>query len=95
MGATAVRMTDLGCKEVINICDGARYGYVCDVEVCIEDASIVAIVVPGPCHAFQWFWRKQRYVIPWNAIVRIGDDIILVDHKICVPPKREKRTWFC
>lgn len=90
----AIRMTELGCKEVINICDGARYGYVCDVEVCMEDARIVAIVVPGPCRPFGWFWRRQRYVIPWGSIVRIGDDIILVDHRIAAPPKPEKRTWF-
>ena len=28
-----MRVTDLSCKEVVCICDGARLGYVSDVEV--------------------------------------------------------------
>ena len=37
-GVTAMqcRMVELRCKEVINICDGCRIGYVGDVEVLLE-----------------------------------------------------------
>lgn len=90
----SLRVTDLGCKEVINICDGSRYGYVNDVEVDICDGRVVSIIVPGPCK-FPWFFlRREDYIIPWEAIRKIGDDIILVDYQLKVCPRREKRTWF-
>ena len=88
------KITDLGCKEVINICDGTRYGFIRDVEVNITSGEVVSIIVPGT-HKFLWFnLKKDEYVIPWNSIKRIGDDIILVDYQSPYPPKSEKRTWF-
>ena len=35
-------------KEVINICDGCRLGYVADVDVMIPVGQVVAMVVLGP-----------------------------------------------
>ena len=89
------RLTNLKCKEVINICDGARLGYVSDIELDLCNGKVVAILVPGPCRFFGLFGRDHDYVIPWHCIKRIGDDIILVDvllDQICTP--RERRAWF-
>mgnify|MGYP006317741021 CR=1 FL=1 len=44
-----MRVTDLSCKEVVCICDGARLGYVSDVGVEVPDGQVKAIVVPGKC----------------------------------------------
>ena len=41
------RIADLQCKEVVNITDGCRLGYVSDVEIDILTGKVVAIVVPG------------------------------------------------
>ena len=41
------RIVDLRNKEVINIKNGARLGYVSDVEVDTCDARLVAIVIYG------------------------------------------------
>ena len=41
---------DLRDKEVINICDGKRLGYVIDVEIDLCDGKIISIVVPGECN---------------------------------------------
>ena len=46
------RIRDLKCKEVINICDGCRLGYVDDVEVRVPEGQIVAVIVYGPCRFF-------------------------------------------
>ena len=43
------RFSSLKCREVVNICDGARLGFVSDVEVDLKTGRIAAIVVPGPC----------------------------------------------
>ncbi len=89
------RVADLRCKEVINICDGLRLGFVFDVIVNVVTGQVVAIVVPGPCRVFGILGREDDYVIPWECIRRIGDDIILVE----VPgehqrEKRIKYRWF-
>ena len=66
-------------KEVINVCDGLRLGFVSDVAVSIPDGQVVALVVPGPCRILGIAGRKDDYVIPWCCIRRIGPDIVLVD----------------
>lgn len=89
------RIVDLRCKEVININDGTRLGYVNDVEVNIMTGVIVAIVIPGPAKFFGLFGHEDDFVIPWECIARIGDDIILVhgdydNHRV----RRERRGWL-
>ena len=90
-----MRVTELSCKEVVCIRDGARLGYVADVEVEVPDGQVCAIVVPGKCRFFGLLGRTEDFVIPWNAIRRVGDDIILVD---CSPNDcrfpRPKPKWF-
>ena len=73
------RFTTLRHKEVINICDGCRLGYVEDVDVRVPEGQVVAIVVYGPCRFFGLFGRGEEFYIPWECIQRIGDDIILID----------------
>ena len=89
------RIADLQCKEVVNITDGCRLGYVSDVELDILTGKVVAIVVPGKCRFFGLFVRADDYVIPWQCIRRFGEDIILVEvipDRVCKP--RPKRGWF-
>ena len=71
--------SSLRCKEVVNICDGGRLGFVCDVELELPQGRITAILVPGPCRFLGLFGRECDYRIPWSCIRRIGEDIILVD----------------
>ena len=73
------RMRDLRCKEVINISDGCRLGFVSAVDIRIPEAQVIAIVVNGPCRSFGLFGRGEEFYIPWECIQRIGDDIILID----------------
>jgi YlmC/YmxH family sporulation protein len=89
------RIADLQCKEVVNIADGARLGYVSDAEIDVLTGKVTAIVVPGKCRFFGLFGRGEEYVIPWQCIRRFGEDIILVEvipDRVCRP--RPKRPWF-
>ena len=72
-------MYDLRQKEVINLSDGARYGFVSDLEIDINKGKILTMIVPGPGRVLGVFGRDQEYRIPWDSIDKIGDDIILVD----------------
>ena len=70
-------INDLRDKEVINICDGRRLGYVDDVEVDIVNGRLIAIIVP--CEGkFLSFGKGRDVVVPWERIEKIGDDTILV-----------------
>ena len=90
------RMRDLRCKEVINISDGCRLGFVSDVDIRIPEGQVIAIVVNGPCRFFGLFGRGEEFYIPWECIQRIGDDIILIDkpfQRRDGPPDRKHRRW--
>ncbi|MBQ2650086.1 MAG: YlmC/YmxH family sporulation protein [Clostridia bacterium] len=72
------RVYDLGCREVINLQDGARLGYVGDVEVDIETGSVRSIVIPGRLRLFGLLGRDEDKVVRWADIEKIGADLILV-----------------
>ncbi len=77
-----LRAGDLRQKEVINITDGKRLGFVNDVEINFSAGFIDAIVIPGPGRFLGIFGKSEDYIIPWKDIVRVGDDIILVEYEV-------------
>ena len=74
------RIADLRGKEVINVCDGKRLGYPCDVEVDVVTGRLCSIIVPGDGKFFGLFGKCEDIIISWELIKRIGDDIILVEY---------------
>ena len=89
------RIADMRCKEVINVNNGFRLGFVSDVIFDVVSGKILSLVVPGPYRFLGILGRCEDYVIPWGAIRKIGDDIILVESD-CSPrcDKRQKRQWI-
>ena len=75
------RIAELQYKEVIDISDGARYGFVGDVELDPERGVIESIVVAGKSRFFGLLGREPDHVFPWSCVKRFGEDIILVDGK--------------
>lgn len=73
------RLQDLRNKEVIDISDGKRLGFVCDCELDICTGRLVALIVPHSGGMFSWMGRNEDFVIPWANIKKIGEDIIIVD----------------
>ena len=74
-----VRMYDMKQKEVINIKDGCRYGFICDIEIDERNGNIISIIIPGPGRVFGLFGSDQEYKIPWEKICQFGEDLVLVD----------------
>ncbi len=71
------RAGELRQKEVINITDASRLGFVSDVEVSLESGCIEAIILPGKNRFFR-LGRGRDMVISWDKIKNIGEDVILV-----------------
>jgi YlmC/YmxH family sporulation protein len=84
------RIADLRCKEVINICNGDRLGFVDDVLLDTATGKLIAIIVPGPCKCLGLFGRDDDYIIPWECIVKMGEDIILAE--VRTEYKKERRS---
>ena len=69
-------------KEVINICNGDLLGYVYDIEIDMEKGKITGIVVANETGLFSsWKKGKEEYLIKWQDIIKIGEEIILVEFK--------------
>ncbi len=92
------RMGDLRNKEVINMKDGSRVGFVSDVEIDTRTAQLTAVVIYGRLRWFGLLGREPDAVIPWKDITLIGDDTVLVDYQL---PAREEsalsgflKKWF-
>ncbi len=70
---------DFKHKEVVNINNGKRLGFVQDVCADLETGMITAIIVPGGNKVINIFSQVNDITIPWNNIRCIGEDLILVD----------------
>ena len=70
---------DFKHKEVINISDAKRLGYVQDVTADLKTGVITSIIVPGTNKMFNIFGNNNEIVIPWENIKCIGEEIILVE----------------
>ena len=86
------RYSEFRMKEVVNVCDGCRLGYVSDLELELPDGHVCAIVLPGPCRWMGLLGHDGELVIPWQCIRQIGADLILVEidrEKYHVPHPRK------
>ena len=70
---------DFKHKEVVNINDGKRLGYVQDVCADLETGTITHIIVPGSNKILSFLSQSNDVVIPWQNIKCIGENLILVE----------------
>lgn len=85
------RIADLRCKEIINVTNGCRFGYVGDVEVDLDSGQICALVVPGRLRLFGLLGREEDRIFPWESVRRFGEDIILVESGALGLGREERR----
>jgi len=71
--------SELRRKEVINVCDGARLGLICDLEIDACAGTILALILPGPPKLFGLLRGAEELVIPFCRIKKLGEDVILVE----------------
>ena len=73
------RISDMHNKEVINVSDGTRLGYVDDLEVDTCTAQITALVICGKSRLFGLAGRDADIIIQWKDIEVVGEETILVN----------------
>lgn len=81
-------------KEVINVRTGSRLGYVCDAEFQSPEGRITALIVPGKAKYFGLLGREDDYILPWECISRVGDDLILVESDRGIRRGKKTNKWW-
>ncbi len=80
-------------KEVINMNDCSRLGFISNVSIDVSCGRVVSFTVKD-CSGV--FGKGKEICVPWEQITKIGCDIIFVD--ICVPehiatPPQKKKLF--
>ncbi len=74
-----LRTSDLQMLDVVNVADGRRLGTVRDLDIDVASGTIRALLVPLPGSGFLSLGRRNEIAVPWDKVVKIGIDCILVD----------------
>jgi YlmC/YmxH family sporulation protein len=76
-----VRKVELAGKEIVNIYNGSRLGVVgeSDMVLDIESGEIRSIILPKKNNLFNMWIDRHNLVIPWEAIKKVGAEVIIVD----------------
>ena len=74
-----ISMEQLRYKEVVSLADGTRFGYVGDLEVDTDLGQVTALIIPGRPRLLGLLGRELDRTIPWSAVRRFGEDIVLAD----------------
>lgn len=76
-----MNLSDLQNKEVIDISSGKRVGAIIDV-IISSNGTIQKLILEDRKTARRFLTNtKDEITMDWNQIIKIGDDIILVDRK--------------
>ncbi len=76
-----MRLNELVGKEMVNIYDGMRMGTVGESDMVVdhETGKIVSIILPNRGNMLNFWTDRQKLVIPWESVKKIGREVIVVD----------------
>ena len=72
-----MRLADLQVKDVVNIKDGKRLGKIMDAE--IDNKGVITYFAVEQKKFFRFFSSNPEINVTFNQIVKIGEDVILVE----------------
>ncbi len=76
-----MRLSDLQAKEIINVDDGKRIGMIIDVNVDPISGKIKSFLLQEGRNGKRIFSSREEYEVKWEQILKVGEDIILVNTK--------------
>ncbi|ADY56528.1 sporulation protein, YlmC/YmxH family [Syntrophobotulus glycolicus DSM 8271] len=78
-------LSELAEKEIVNLHDGAKLGTMGESDIRINDQGGIEAIIVSPRANHVWFLAKnsnrenENIVIPWQAVKKIGNEVIIVD----------------
>lgn len=87
-----MELSRLSRKEIINLHDGSRLGYVGESDLVIDDNTghIESIIIIPKGMGLK-LRQVRELVIPWTSIKKIGEEVLIVD----IAPERNYRKYPC
>ncbi|WP_055667944.1 YlmC/YmxH family sporulation protein [Desnuesiella massiliensis] len=70
-------VNNIKMMEVIDVNMGAKLGFIKDIKIDCDNYKILSILIPVQKNS--WFSKLDMLEIPWDKVVKIGVDVILVD----------------
>lgn len=74
-----LKISELREKEVINLYNGERLGYIYDFDIDLDKGIITGIVIPSDGKVLSFFSKNNDIHVSWSKIIKIGSDTILVN----------------
>ena len=76
-----MRLSEIGGKEIVNLCDGSRLGIIADSDLLINEKTgkIESLLIPRSRSFFSLFSNDYLTEIPWTNIKKIGNDMIIIE----------------
>lgn len=71
-----MHLSELQSKDIVNIIDGKKIGKIIDVVV--NDGKIYNLIIEPKRFFLNIFKRNDEVSIKWEAIEKIGEDVILI-----------------
>ncbi len=84
-GGIMMLLSELQTKDIINVENGEKIGFVNDLEIDVTVGVVLALVVTTRSKLFGLFGQDEELLIRWSHIDTIGEDVILVR----VPSRRQ------
>ena len=72
-----MRLSELQNKTVINLIDGKNIGNIIDLNI-DENGKTIGLVVEKHKFLISYFSSNKEFLIKWDQIEKIGEDVILV-----------------
>ncbi len=83
-----MKLTDLMQKDIINDDDGNKLGKIIDINLEL-DGTINSIIINKGIKFSNIFSSKEQVIVDWDKILKIGNDVIIVDYR---KKKIDKKT---
>ena len=74
-----IRVSDIMDKEIINVKNGKRMGFITDIDIDINEGRVVSFSTTGEGSGGFFSRGVDMDVIFWNDILKIGCDTIIVN----------------
>ena len=73
-------LSELSMKDVVNDADGIKLGRIVDVDIDVATGKVLSITIDRGFRFSSIFTSKNQTSIPWSKIIKIGNDVIIVEH---------------
>lgn len=76
-----MRLGELIGKEIVNLYDGARLGVIGESDLTIDATTgqVHSIILPRRQSLLNLWVERPQLVIPWEAVKKIGSEVIVVE----------------